>query len=78
MTAQVKAQTSSPLANASPFTNTSGLIPIAALLVLGFALGYAISNIQHGPAYVSNSAEPGNKSMVENDWHGNVQRSNHY
>ncbi|MEP0521607.1 MAG: hypothetical protein ABJO09_19790 [Hyphomicrobiales bacterium] len=78
MTAHAKLQTSSSLANASPFANKSGLIPIAALLLIGFAIGYAISNINHGPSYVSVPAEPGEKSLVTNDWHGNVQRSNHY
>lgn len=72
------AQTNTQALNSSPLTNASGLVPVAALLLLGFALGYAVSDIRQGPAYVANAVKSGESSMITNDWHGNVQRSNHY
>lgn len=74
MTARTDIQT----ITSSRLGNMSGLVPVAALLLLGFALGYAVSDIRQGPPYVANATNSGESSMITDDWHGNVQRSNHY
>ncbi|MFK8032556.1 MAG: hypothetical protein AB8B94_00295 [Hyphomicrobiales bacterium] len=62
----------------SPTTNSSGLIPVAAILVLGFAIGFAISEIRHGETYVAEGSTTSQSPLITNDWHGNVQRRDHY
>lgn len=71
-------QTNPQALNASSISLGSGLVPVAALLLLGFALGFAMSEIRQGPAYMANAVATDQKTMITNDWHGNVQRSNHY
>lgn len=62
----------------SPLGHGSGLIPVAALLVLGFAIGFAISEMRQGETYVASNAASSQTPMITNDWHGNVQRRDHY
>ena len=64
--------------SASPMDKDSGIVPVTGLLVLGFAVGFAISEIRQGDTYVGMDSPTSQSPLITNDWHGNVQRRDHF